>query len=437
MATNAVTSINSEDAFDSLLSELNPSPLVPPADLTPIIAAPQAQGMEFDKRALYGKLGALAVATTMPLGWAYVGILAVASALDITDRDGHVHPNLYAGMIAPVGMSKTAVAEAIEKSIFLPSLTVSYNTPGSDRGLVKMIGNEGNTTLLIEDEFRGVLDKCAIPNSTLPKVICKLWSKRHAGVSDKKGIEECDGKLCILGNIPCEDASDFSRAFGSSTTKGMYDRFLFGYDTKAVKYRPLSLSATVFPTPLVVRVPTWVWEAKDLWAGDNPERRRTPEMALRVALVSAACNGDKEITAKGMAAALRLMELQERIRKVFRPGLAETKDAEAYEAIHAALLEQRMHQLKTSTFPKGADETGHGKILQQGMLQYRDIMTVKNYYRKYGTLVSRVKSMMLEEGILLEVHPYETDDRGNVKRSRKKTGFFILDIRGEKAALSG
>ena len=96
-----------------------------------------------------------------------------------------------------------------------------------------------------------------------------------------------------------------------------------------------------------------------------------------------------------------------------------------------------MHQLKTSTFPKGADETGHGKILQQGMLQYRDIMTVKNYYRKYGTLVSRVKSMMLEEGILLEVHPYETDERGNVKRSRKKTGFFILDIRGEKAALSG
>ena len=103
MATNAVTSINSEDALDSLLNELNPSPLAPPADLTPIIAAPQAQGMEFDKRALYGKLGDLAVATTMPLGWAYVGILAVASALDITDRDGHVHSNLYAGMIAPVG----------------------------------------------------------------------------------------------------------------------------------------------------------------------------------------------------------------------------------------------------------------------------------------------------------------------------------------------
>ena len=45
--------------------------------------------------------------------------------------------------------------------------------------------------------------------------------------------------------------------------------------------------------------------------------------------------------------------------------------------------------------------------------------------------------MMLEEGILLEVHPYETDERGNVKRNRKKTGFFIPDIRGEKTALSG
>ncbi|MFZ3263917.1 MAG: hypothetical protein WA172_07950 [Terriglobales bacterium] len=124
--------------------------------------------MEFDKRALYGKLGDLAVATIMPLGWAYIGMLAMASALDITDRDGHVHSNPYAGMIAPVGMSKTAVAEAIEKSIFLSNLMVSYNTAGSDRGLVKMIGDAGNTTLLIEDEFRGVLDSAPFPTARCP-----------------------------------------------------------------------------------------------------------------------------------------------------------------------------------------------------------------------------------------------------------------------------
>jgi hypothetical protein len=247
---------------------------------------------------------------------------------------------------------------------------------------------------LIEDEFRAVLDKCAIPNATLPKVICKLWSRTRAGVSDKKGVEECDGKLCILGNIPCEDAADFAKAFGSSTTKGMYDRFLFGYDTTAVKYRPLDIHPTVFPDSMVVRVPEWVWDAKDQWAGDKPERRRLTEHALRVALVSTACNGEKEISAASMTAAFRMAELQERIRNVFKPGLAETKDAEAYEAIHAGLVEQRMHQLKTQTFPKGADLTGWKKDVWWGMLNYRDIMTARNYYRKYGTMVGRVKSMM-------------------------------------------
>jgi hypothetical protein len=148
MATNAVTSINSEDAFDLLLKELNPSPLDPPTDLTPIIGAPQGVGIEFDKRALYGRLGDLAVATTMPLGWAYVGMLALASALDIHDRDNHVHSNIYAGLIAAVGMSKTAVVEAVEKSIFLPNLSVSTTTPGSDRGLIKMLGTDGSTTMV-------------------------------------------------------------------------------------------------------------------------------------------------------------------------------------------------------------------------------------------------------------------------------------------------
>ncbi len=177
--------------------------------------------MEFDKRALYGKLGDLALASTMPLGWAYVGTLAVASALNIHDRDGHVRSNIYTGLIAPVGTSKTAVAEAIEKSIFLPSLTVSTTTPGSDRGLIKMLGTDGNTTLLIEDEFRAVLDKCAIPNSTLPKVLCKLWGKNRAGVSDKKGVDECDGKLCILGNIPAEDTVADLTGWPETTWSGM------------------------------------------------------------------------------------------------------------------------------------------------------------------------------------------------------------------------
>ena len=423
-------STGSEAALNVLVmdraEELDPAPLFPPDDLKPIVEpAEHAVGIGFDNRALYGKLGDLAVASTMPLGWAYVGILAVASALDIHDRDGHVRSNIYAGLIAPVGTSKTAVAEAIEKSIFLPSLTVSTTTPGSDRGLIKMLGTDGNTTLLIEDEFRAVLDKCAIPNSTLPKVLCKLWGKNRAGVSDKKGVDECDGKLCILGNIPAEDAVDFGKAFGTSTTKGLYDRFLFGYDTTAVKYRPLNITATVFPGPMVVRVPNWAWEAKDLWAGDKPERRRLTEHALRVALITTACNGEREITCASMAAAFRLAELQERIRLVFGPGLAETKDAEAYEAIHAALLDTYRRQLQSGKFPKGADLTGWPQTTWSGMLHFRDIVNSKSLYRKYSTIIGRVRSMMLDEDILMRVRTLERDNSGKAMKG-KVTPFYVF-----------
>ena len=52
------------------------------------------------------------------------------------------------------------------------------------------------------------------------------------------------------------------------------------------------------------------------------------------------------------------MEWQERLRAKFRPGLAETKEAECLEAVYHALLEQHQKQKAAGTFPKGADLIG-------------------------------------------------------------------------------
>jgi len=230
-------------------------------------------------------------------------------------------------------------------------------------------------------------------------MLCKLWSKDQAGVADKKGADKCAGKLCILGNIACEDAADFSKCFASSTVTGLYDRFVLGYDTTAVKYRPMHIKSVVLTNEMVVRVPAWVWDAKDRWAGDLPTRRRLPEIALRVALISAAVNGDKEITGPCLAAALRFVEWQERLRSVFKPGLAETKEAECYEAVYAALRAQHDYQRRNGEFPKGADLIGHDKNALSELLHFTNIMTVKNLYRKYGKFVTGVKNTMLQEGI--------------------------------------
>jgi len=218
--------------------KLNPTPLPAPDDIDAIINVTPAEGVAFDKRALYGKLGDMALATGLPLGWMYPSLLGVASALNIRDHEGHVRASMYVANLAPVGSAKTVVVEAAEKSIFLPLETAQYSTPSSDRGLAKMIGEDGNTVLLVSDEFRAVLGKCQIPNSTLAQMFCTLWSKDQAGVADKKGFDKCIGRLCVLGNIACEDPTDFAKVFGNSTVTGMYDRFLFGYDTVAVKIPP-------------------------------------------------------------------------------------------------------------------------------------------------------------------------------------------------------
>jgi hypothetical protein len=402
--------------------KLNATPLPVPDDIDAIVNTPQAEGSAFDQRALYGRLGEMAKATGLPLGWMYPALLGMASALNIRAANNEVRANMFVALIAPVGMAKTVVLDAADKSIFLPEPTKVYTTPASDRGLVKLLGEDGNTVMLIEDEFRSVLSKCQVPNSNLAQVICKLWSKDKGGVADKKGVDRCIGKLCMVGNLPADDGADFSKVFGSSTVTGMYDRFLFGYDNKVVKYRPLDIKTQFFTDEMIVRIPAWVWEAKDRWGGDNIGRRRLTEHALRVALVTAGANGDKEITAPCLAAAFRFVEWQERLRAKFRPGLAETKEAECLEAVYHALLEQHQKQKGTGTFPKGADEIGREKEALSGFLNYTDVVKSRNLYRKYGSMVTRIKNIMVEDGILERVHEIEQEYEENGKHKGEKVG---------------
>src|ERR1035438_10454960 len=200
--------------------------------------------------------------------------------------------------------------------------------------------------LLFLDELINVFNACAIQGSNLPSMLCTLWDKDKTGGSVKKGRQIVYGKLSIVGGLAINDISDFSRVFGSHSVKGLYDRFIFGYSTSHVRYRPLRVVAEKFDTK-PVHFPQWVWDAKDEWIGDDLSRGRLSQHALRIALITSACNGDTEITKSCLEAALRFCEWQQRLRQVFKPGLAETKDAEAFEAAWTALKEQFKKQKKS------------------------------------------------------------------------------------------
>jgi hypothetical protein len=62
-----------------------------PIETPPVIAT----GINFDERALYGKLGKMAGESGLPLGWMYPALLTVGSATGVKDKDDHIRPNLY------------------------------------------------------------------------------------------------------------------------------------------------------------------------------------------------------------------------------------------------------------------------------------------------------------------------------------------------------
>jgi Bifunctional DNA primase/polymerase, N-terminal len=421
----------SEDRMDALIAGIAPPEPLPVPESAAIDDPAKHEALEFPGEcAMYGKLKELVLKhPRLQLGWLYPSLLAVASALNIEDADHNVRSNMYVANLGDVGYGKTVCADTAVRAIFVPGseTAIMEETPSSDRGLANMLGNEDTTSrLLLSDEFRSVMQKCAIQGSALPQMICQLWSKDKAGVADKKGKQTCYAKLSILGNIACKDPSDFAKLFGSNTVSGMADRFLFGFSTAFVKYRPPQVKCQTFDNLKPVRIPDWVWDAKDVWADRNPEpRRRLTEHALRIALVTAALNGDREITKECFGAALRFMEWQERIREIYRPGLAETKEAEAYESVYSALWEQRKKQIGEGISPKRAEEITKDKQEQCKLLHFTQIVNAKSYYRKYAGLIDRVKKSMADNGVITEIREYETDAHGNEKKG-KKTPFVSL-----------
>jgi hypothetical protein len=137
--------------------------------------------------------------------------------------------------------------------------------------------------------------------------------------------------------------------------------------------------------------------------------------------VSTACNGEKEIT---VGQWLPDSAWQEKLRLVFKPGLAETIDAQAYEAIYAALLEQLLYQIKSDTYPEDAEDSGHPKAAWSKFLHFRDIVNNKSLYRKYSRLVGGIRTLMVDEGILIRVRTVEKDEKGREKKG-KQTPFIL------------
>jgi hypothetical protein len=438
VAVEACKRDNYTDGLDELIAEQKGNGEIPwtaedfqPASAAIAITDPEEhEGLEFPGDcAMYGRLGNIAKRhERLQLGWLYPSLLIVAANLDIEDADHHVRANEYGALIGGVHTGKNAHMDVALASIRIPDResVVMEDAPGSHSGLMNQLSeDEPLPRLLFLDELINVFNACAIQGSNLPAMLCSLWNKDKVGGSVKKGRQVVYGKLSMLGGLAINDAADFSRVFGAHSVKGLYDRFIFGYSEKHLKFRPTNIEPECFD-PKPVHFPQWVWDAKDEWIGDDLGRGRLSEHALRIALITAACNGDAEVTKPCLEAAFRFCEWQERLRQVFNPGLAETKDAEAFEAVWGALREQYNRQKKSGeVHPKAASlALDMGQENRWKLIHFTDVLNSRSYYRRYSRFISQVRKTMLEEGFIHEVREDEEDDRGKPKKG--KTPFVVL-----------
>jgi hypothetical protein len=276
--------------------------------------------LSFPEECLYGWLGDAARRLNTPPGYAYPAMLAVFSPTSKTGS-GRLRRNLYVALVGPPHSGKGETMDRAIELMCLPPGMVSTTTPGSDKGVLREFGgdaNSGKASLLHEDELSRLMSKIQVKGSSLAAILCTLFYKDETGAADKGGKASMNAQLSILGGLAVDkDGGKFEQYFGAETTAGLFDRFIFGIATdrwqwQAPRYVPERSQARF---PMGCTVPEWAQEHARNWAATDPKRDRLQEIALRVALLSASANHESVVSQQCLAAAIKFVEWQERVRR--------------------------------------------------------------------------------------------------------------------------
>jgi hypothetical protein len=307
----------------------------------------------FPRQVMYGRAGELAQSLDCPMGYAYLAVLAAASGRFRIGTNG-TRGTLNAALLGTIGDGKSVTQDRAASLFGLD--WEERKTPASDKGLqrlfpatIKEKGEDGTDkiiaisarpALLLVDELRELMAKASIENSTLALMLCTLFYRDRAGSIAKDGpAADACVRLSILGAMKVAHPSEFPQVFGFATAQGLYDRFLFAVRdvSDGWYYREYTTHlVNIAPSDPVI-APECDIALRD-WKAGKPERQRLGELAKRVALVSAALNGDATLTPSSPAftASLVYAEYQEAIRSVYRPAQGANEHQECVEAVMEA-----------------------------------------------------------------------------------------------------
>jgi hypothetical protein len=293
----------------------------------------------FDPASLYGPLGKLARQLKAPLGLVFPALIT-AYSINVPDTKD-VRTNHYCGLLGQKGGFKGESAGRAADALHLPWRSENLV---SDRGVEQALEG-GGRVLIYQDEFENTIHKMAIKGSSLAGTLCQLWSSDAAGSADKHGVLRVSARMSLLGNVAINKQSDFKAVFQAETTKGLYDRFIFGCrdkgeQTEYTRRSLLKLEDLPDYPAVCVQVQDGRFDQMNAWVRAHQDEfpklgglGRLGEILLRVAVTLASANGETELSDGAFAAAAAFCSWQCRIRQYYQPSDAINLGAQIGEAI--------------------------------------------------------------------------------------------------------
>ena len=299
---------------------------------------------DMPRTVLSGRLGEICeheMLDDFPVSYAWLSLITAASVLvperPPTGNGDNLH-NLYTALVGPVNCGKSQAIEWALQLLRIQEDLKRYDEvkPGSAERLLKYMnrrkadGDLSPRVLMSLDEWKFFFDKAAIENSVFPTLLTTGFYKRNATILDSFGRPlTVPASFSWIGGIVTDSYDD---CLSQVTSLGLHDRLLQGINPsnyRGFNYRPFEgkrLPADFEPQP--VQIDKSVWECLKSWRGANPQATREAELAFRVAEICASFDGAPVLYGKDMEPHLILADEQMKLRKILKPNIGETPDAQ-------------------------------------------------------------------------------------------------------------
>jgi hypothetical protein len=420
-------------------------------DAPPIAPAPSPAKypMAIPENAMFGKLAVLARSTRSPLSWAYPALLAYYAGLGINlhDPDPKIHPTVYVALLGNVEDGKSVTMKRTRQVLGLTPDDV-FPAPNSDRGLISAfrVTPDGIALdkkeapgplfggVIVADEMRELMSKMAIKGATLSQRFCELWSTDKLTAADKFGVQSMKARVSLLGNLKIKDRDEFPILFAGNTQDGFFSRMILAPGPKnwdfdwqweppapepcvegdlsdysaVMAYKPYPRPAG--PVTVIAAAYAQLDEWKKAHRDKGVKAGRFGEIALRVAVITASANGDSQVSAECINAALAFADWQMFVKNVYVAG-----EGRNDEAILTGLIEDAFIEIEAAVRIGKPMQLG-GKPLTNkgGYVPFHLLEKKKRWGRTFASsAVARVLAALTKNGRLEQ--EYQEDDKGHKK----------------------